>query len=842
MGKAMGQAEPPPWHSQPAAGTGTPEQRRRGLLDAPLRERAACCRHHLLARSWCWCWFVVGVAISVSVGFLPSPAARAWWWWCVAMSVAAVGLLPPPAARTWWWWWCVAISVASFLAPPAARPRWWCGVAISLAAGLLAPPEARPWWWCGVSAFFLTISARWSMDKGKPVPMASPDSRNDLAEIPTQETDWPEALSTDCYSTALFCSSKVVKEADPETNTAISLCLSVSSRIVWFLLNSSAGIFKGKSIMPVPKCARLPEVFGFHLDAMVELVSDHQLPRSPLIANISEDSPQEVDAVSNSNTEIHQDGDACRIRSQNVPVFIRHCSGLVLLTLNLDKSSEHMMSLYEQKTKTKIANRYFLYGLKRIEPEHTLRSYGIARNTTVHLCGRLLGGKTDTLEKYVSDNRENFSVEVPLPDGNVSLDMTKIGCLILLTLLKCFTHAFSSFKSWNGDITMSDFKVTDGHVRVIKSAEENLNSSSLQADLKILVYFIRKIFYKGNPKLIAKYPPYLNSLISFLLSLRTPCLDDDDKLFIETHMSCVESFARGMLLIKLRKKYKSLPPSKKKIWNAAIKDLDKVPRPYTSVNQVSEVAVFHDIIEFAKNENKAYTSTRHSTIRLVRDEFAHAPSHRFDKSVKPWKEKFKNDNGIELMIPAKFNDMLPATIRCLIKAEGIDIKKELLAAQVRCTCPLCHPWYLELKKIPSKKDKAKDRGESSKHGGEMSKHGEGSSKGVAQTALPSQKATSSMGLSKASQEATCSSEGSQAKKLIKNATAKASPQKMQPSTPGPSRVKPKLQSTDGDGFIKKKGKNKCPRARAAYPVSMLWFSIAIFLVLFCVIVAAVFLL
>uniref|UniRef100_K3YX90 Ubiquitin-like domain-containing protein n=1 Tax=Setaria italica TaxID=4555 RepID=K3YX90_SETIT len=70
---------------------------------------------------------------------------------------------------------------------------------------------------------------------------------------------------------------------------------------------------------------------------------------------------------------------------------------------------------------------------KKIETERTLRFYGIARNAKVHLCGRLLGGKTDTLENYVSDNGENFSVEVTLPDGNVSLDMTKLGCLILLT-------------------------------------------------------------------------------------------------------------------------------------------------------------------------------------------------------------------------------------------------------------------------------------------------------------------------------------------------------------------------------------------------------------------------
>ena len=98
-------------------------------------------------------------------------------------------------------------------------------------------------------------------------------------------------------------------------------------------------------------------------------------------------------AGSKSNTESQQDGDACGSRSQNVPIFIRHCSGLVVLTLNLDESSEHMMNLYEHKTKIKVANRYFSYGPQRIELGHTLRFYGIARNTTVNLRGRLLGGK-----------------------------------------------------------------------------------------------------------------------------------------------------------------------------------------------------------------------------------------------------------------------------------------------------------------------------------------------------------------------------------------------------------------------------------------------------------------
>ena len=159
---------------------------------------------------------------------------------------------------------------------------------------------------------------------------------------------------------------------------------------MWLLQKNGAGDFKGRNIhctMPVPKCVQLPEIFCLHLHEMEESVSDCLFPRSPPIANISEDSPQQVDAGSKSNTKSQQDGDACGSRSQNVPIFIRHCSGLVVLTQNLDESSKHMMNLYEQKTKTKIANQYFSYGLQGIEPGHTLRFYGIARNTTVNLIG-----------------------------------------------------------------------------------------------------------------------------------------------------------------------------------------------------------------------------------------------------------------------------------------------------------------------------------------------------------------------------------------------------------------------------------------------------------------------
>nr|CAB3490606.1 unnamed protein product [Digitaria exilis] len=52
-------------------------------------------------------------------------------------------------------------------------------------------------------------------------------------------------------------------------------------------------------------------------------------------------------------------------------------------------------------------------------------------------------------------------------------------------------------------------------------------------------------------------------------------------------------------------------------------------------------------------------------------------SYLQDKSsFKGWREKFKNDDGIELMIPAKNKDLIPDILRNWIKSKKVDIKSE----------------------------------------------------------------------------------------------------------------------------------------------------------------------
>lgn len=73
-------------------------------------------------------------------------------------------------------------------------------------------------------------------------------------------------------------------------------------------------------------------------------------------------------------------------------IFVKHISGGLAVTVSLDQPVEHLMHIYAQRTKTKLEGQYFIYGRKELEPDHTFQFYGVERNTTVHVCTRLLGG------------------------------------------------------------------------------------------------------------------------------------------------------------------------------------------------------------------------------------------------------------------------------------------------------------------------------------------------------------------------------------------------------------------------------------------------------------------
>lgn len=140
-----------------------------------------------------------------------------------------------------------------------------------------------------------------------------------------------------------------------------------------------------------------------------ELESDYQYPISPLTTNISgyshDAENQQVEVCSESNVQ-RQHGDECRLSNADskqddsftindsllIPIFVRHISGELAVRVNLSQSSQHLMDLYAQKTKTKLECHYFVYGRKRVEPDRTLLFYRVERDTTVHVCTRMLGG------------------------------------------------------------------------------------------------------------------------------------------------------------------------------------------------------------------------------------------------------------------------------------------------------------------------------------------------------------------------------------------------------------------------------------------------------------------
>jgi hypothetical protein len=94
-----------------------------------------------------------------------------------------------------------------------------------------------------------------------------------------------------------------------------------------------------------------------------------------------------------SNVDKHKDGtESSKDDSSVIPIFVRHVSEKLTLTVSLDQSLQHLMHLYAQKTKTKLECQYFVYERKTLQPEHTFLFYGVEQNTTVHVCTRLLGG------------------------------------------------------------------------------------------------------------------------------------------------------------------------------------------------------------------------------------------------------------------------------------------------------------------------------------------------------------------------------------------------------------------------------------------------------------------
>jgi hypothetical protein len=82
-----------------------------------------------------------------------------------------------------------------------------------------------------------------------------------------------------------------------------------------------------------------------------------------------------------------------------------------------------------------------------------------------------------SLADYVSHSSNNFTERVVLPDGQVSLQMTLIGCQFISSWMKCLTTAFAKGYSWNGAFTLDGFKFIEHHVLHVKKPKKAGNGS-----------------------------------------------------------------------------------------------------------------------------------------------------------------------------------------------------------------------------------------------------------------------------------------------------------------------------------------------------------------------------
>ncbi|RCV39711.1 hypothetical protein SETIT_8G245200v2 [Setaria italica] len=373
-----------------------------------------------------------------------------------------------------------------------------------------------------------------------------------------------------------------------------------------------------------------------------------------------------------------------------VPIFIRHCSGEVLLTVRLDEPSVHMMHQYEKQTKMKLVHQYFKYGNYRIDPKCSLLSYGVGRDSVVHAVTRLLGGRYPTLEEYFRDNIDALLMEVTHPDGSFSLEMTEEGCRILSTWLSCFMWAFSEGKSWGGNFTLKDFYVLDSHVRVSNHTgpKGGHGLGSVGKDIELLLVHVKKIFCRNKRKLISEYPPFLKNLTDFLkkLTVIQTTIAASDKLLIETHVSCTTSSSWGLLLFKLHRRYLGLAEDEKSQWDAAI---NTAVLPHGWHSSLSKIIVFKDMFDKAIKGGRPYRNSNIGAFTLMRDMVMHALDCGDDAKNM---EKYQNADKVALMIPAHMLDFLPNIIENLIH-RSIDISAELSAAKVRCLCETCAPSY-----------------------------------------------------------------------------------------------------------------------------------------------------
>jgi hypothetical protein len=217
---------------------------------------------------------------------------------------------------------------------------------------------------------------------------------------------------------------------------------------------------------------------------------------------------------------------------------------------------------------------------------------------------------------YVSHSSNNFTERVVLPDGQVSLQMTLIGCEFLSSWTKCLTTAFAKGCSWNGAFTLDGFKFIEDHVLHVKKPKKAGNGS-MGKDVDEFLSLLETILCSAN----TSRPSYLDSYIRYWRSLWdtldvTNLLPNEDKLFLGTHVCFMTSYAREKLIFKLYRKYKGASRDATSIWNRAI---NGVVCPSTWHSDLSSVPMLMDVFEGASKLNCPYPPSKIGAFRFMKD-------------------------------------------------------------------------------------------------------------------------------------------------------------------------------------------------------------------------------
>uniref|UniRef100_A0A0D9VCA7 Uncharacterized protein n=1 Tax=Leersia perrieri TaxID=77586 RepID=A0A0D9VCA7_9ORYZ len=240
--------------------------------------------------------------------------------------------------------------------------------------------------------------------------------------------------------------------------------------------------------------------------------------------------------------------------------------------------------------------------------------------------------------------------------------------LFLLTWTNCFTEAFSKGKSWNEMFELCDFRVILGHVQPSKQPGY-YGDAGMTNDMTKFVQKIRNIFWVEDNSLISKFPPYFTNFTNLLgrLKITNGVLLPWYKLLLDTHMCMMPSYQRRFFLIFIYREFKNGRNEDK--WNAA---LQNAGLPSNWLTKLKKVIVFKDVIQKAIKDGRSYAPTSDDAFRLARDVAEHGAEHRFAQGGA---ERYRDDSGIELMIPCYMEDFIPEIVAEVLK-EGVNITNE----------------------------------------------------------------------------------------------------------------------------------------------------------------------